>query len=199
MTGSAIATAAQKLIMNVVMNGSATANVVGFRPGSSGLFSQPRIVSLNANVTTNAAPTATRHQTSLARSSPRCSTSGASSPGASRRGTTRRMVYVLSVFGACAGSSADCGSSTSSVAEALTELLNSRMPLPIERPISGSFFGPKTSSATMSRMMISPGPTQPGTSLGYHHPVVDPRPLSGSKKWRCSTSTKRRDLTSRAR
>ena len=101
MIGSAIATAAQKLIMNVVMNGSATANVVGFRPGSSGLLSQPMILSLNVNVTMNAAPTATRHQTSRARSSPRWSTSGASSPGASRRGITRRMTYydVLSGSG----------------------------------------------------------------------------------------------------
>ena len=100
-----MATAAQKLIMNVVMNGSATANVVGFTPGSSGLFSQPMILSLNVNVTTNAAPTAMRHQRSLVRSSPRWSTSGASSPGASRRGITRRMATydVLSGFGFALG------------------------------------------------------------------------------------------------
>src|SRR5712691_10160753 len=44
----------------------------------------------------------------------------------------------------------------------VTELLNSRIPLPSERPISGSFFGPKTSKTTSSRISSSGTPIQPG-------------------------------------
>ena len=41
----------------------------------------------------------------------------------------------------------------------LTEFLNSRIPLPTERPISGSRREPKTRSSTTTRMMISVGLT----------------------------------------
>ena len=54
-----------------------------------------------------------------------------------------------------------CAGSSSSLPE--IESLNSRMPLPSDRPISGSRFGPKTSNTTSSRIRISQMPIPKGT------------------------------------
>src|SRR5215207_5093737 len=50
-------------------------------------------------------------------------------------------------------------SSSSRLDSPLSESLNSRMPLPIERPTSGSFFGPRTISAIARMTTSSRGPT----------------------------------------
>jgi hypothetical protein len=61
------------------------------------------------------------------------------------------------------GGSSGVKCSSSSRSLPVTESLNSRIPRPSERPISGSLFGPKTSKATRSRMAISQIPIPKGT------------------------------------
>src|SRR3954447_24677036 len=70
---------------------------------------------------------------------------------------------------------------------AVTESLNSRMPEPSERPISGRRLAPKSSKATSSRRMISGAPMF-GMRPAYqrfgqfpfweHGPLMRKRPLS---------------------
>src|SRR6476659_6588952 len=86
MTGKAIASPTQRLITIEVRNGSATPRVVGLRCFGSGPFSQWMILTWNANATPNPTQSAISETTSRPRSSPRCSTSVASSPWRRRRG-----------------------------------------------------------------------------------------------------------------
>src|SRR5690349_7608017 len=66
----------------------------------------------------------------------------------------RRVDPHYSVFNAGRSSSSSrCSESP------LSESLNSRIPLPIERPTSGSFFGPRTMSAMARMTTSSSGPT----------------------------------------
>src|SRR5262245_62065307 len=88
--GIAMIRAAQKLTQIDVVKGSIGLNVAGFfRLSGSGRFSQLRIRPWNVYVTTNAATIAISMMKRRALSSPRCSTSVASSPWRSRRGTGR--------------------------------------------------------------------------------------------------------------
>ena len=77
-----------------IVNGSSTPNVTGGRlSAGSGRFSHSSRRPWNAYVTANAATTATRQMIRRARSSPRCSTSVASSPWRRRRGS-RLIAYA---------------------------------------------------------------------------------------------------------
>src|SRR5512132_245618 len=65
----------------------------------------------------------------------------------------RRVDPHYSVFRAGRSSSSSRSDSP------LSDSLNSRIPLPIERPTSGSFFGPRTMSAMARMTTSSRGPT----------------------------------------
>src|ERR1044071_54999 len=91
--GRAMISAAQKLTQIEVVKGSIGLKVAGFfRSSGSGRFSQLRIRPWNPYVTTNAATTAISMMKMRARSSPRCSTSVASSPWRIRRGMGRVLL-----------------------------------------------------------------------------------------------------------
>src|SRR5712691_6735046 len=102
-TGSASSSPVHRLIQNDVRNGSETSIVIGwylcpFTVGS-GRFSQFSSVPWKAYATLVVTATAIRQKTIRVRSSPRCSTSVASSPCARRRGSRRmrldRVVFAL--------------------------------------------------------------------------------------------------------
>ena len=93
--------------------------------------------------------------------------SARSTPSAPRRGRARRCRR-----GAVGRSSGLLGLSVVFVVVGarcipLSESLNSRMPLPSDRPTSGSFFGPITIRAMMSTRISSPGPMLPRNGIGY--------------------------------
>src|SRR5947209_5966262 len=88
-TGRAMMNAAQRLIQKEVMNGSVTLSVTGLYPLGSGLFSHLSSVPWNQYVKPKATARAIRQKTMRVRSSPRCSTTLASSPCSRRRGSSR--------------------------------------------------------------------------------------------------------------
>src|SRR4051812_20065194 len=155
------------------MNGSATPNVMGFSgwpliEAGRGLFATSSSRSLcqkhRPQATTNtAAETMIR-----LRSSSRCSTSVicSSNFAALKRATAYGFRWVTT--SPSTGSPASCapsisagfdGFSSSSSSLPDREPLNSRMPLPIERPSSGRRFGPKITRAMMRTTTNSSGPT----------------------------------------
>ena len=97
-------------------------------------------------------------------------TSGGPSRGGGLRRRCRaraRGSWSCVAAGSAGGSSAisSIGSSSSSFPD--TESLNSRMPLPSWRPISGRRFGPKTRSRTSKRIRSSQIPIPNGMRTGY--------------------------------
>src|SRR3954471_8568799 len=156
------------------MNGSATPNVIGFRgwplmSAGSGLLAISSSRWLCQKHSPQATTSTAAEMMIRLRSSSRCSTSVicSSNCAALIRGTAQEFWWVTT--SPSTGSSASCvpsisagfegfsSSSSSSLPE--IEPLNSRMPLPIERPSSGRRFGPKITRAMMRTTTNSSGPT----------------------------------------
>ena len=166
-----------KLTLTDVVNGSVTPSVTSRLSSGSGAVSHSMMCSWNANVTMKIGMIATsaidQPRAKLVEVlDERCLLAVVET---AREPPTEHEVELLAdgfplgpgfrlVRTACRGSDVADGSSTrvgvgvvvetgSSMPD--TESLNSRMPLPSERPISGSRFAPKTSRRTISRMMSS--------------------------------------------
>jgi hypothetical protein len=92
MIGRAMARAAIRLTFTDVVNGSVTPSVTSFLSSGSGPVSQSMICSWNANVRMKIGTSANSEMISRERSSSRCSTSVASSPWSSRRGSHLRSI-----------------------------------------------------------------------------------------------------------
>src|SRR5215208_3402717 len=157
---------------NVLMNGSATPNVIGliewpWRSLGSGLFAISSSRWFCQKQSPHATTSTTAETMMRLRSSSKCSTSVicSSNCAALKRGTVQERWWVTT--SPSTGSSASCAPSISAGLEGsssssslpVTDDLNSRMPLPIERPSSGRRLGPKITRAMMRTTTNSSGPT----------------------------------------
>src|SRR5215218_3461963 len=148
------------------MNGSVTPNVVGLAtPAGSGLFARSSSRSFCQKQRPHATTSTAAETMIRLRSSSRCSTSVicSSNFAALRRGTVYGFRWVTT--SPSTGSPASCapsisgGMDSSSLSFPEIDDLNSRIPLPIERPSSGRRLGPKITRAMMRTTTNSSGPT----------------------------------------
>src|SRR3954452_3406663 len=148
--------------MTVVVNGSATPNVIGALSPESGALAISSSRLFCQKQTAKAIAKAEIETTIRVRSSPRCSTRVSRSSKATRR--KRAIDSALSsvttspstTSGGLVELSASAGISSLSSME--RDPLNSRIPFPIDLPSSGRRLGPKTIRAITRTMAISSGP-----------------------------------------
>src|SRR3954449_7654982 len=158
---------------NVLMNGSATPNVIGLigwplRALGSGLFAISSSRWFCQKQSPHATTSTTAEMMMRLRSSSKCSTSVICSSNCAGLNRATAQGFWCVTTSPSTGSSTSCalsisagfeGSSSSSSFLPEIEPRNSRMPLPIERPSSGRRFGPKITRAMMRTTTNSSGPT----------------------------------------
>src|SRR5207302_4265366 len=119
-------------------------------------------------------------------------------PPRRRPGRPRAALPRLAAALYATGSFSAAGSVCCAVSLPVTEFLNSRMPLPSERPISGTRFGPKTTRARTRRITRPCTPMNSGMERSFRHAAgLEGDPRCGVEEVEAGVVERQLDLSTR--